>query len=113
MPFVDFKSFKLTGGFRVVKVIFPDGTERDLEEGVSLFEVYKEHDKSVLKKSCAVRVGGVLKDLSSTLEASASPVAVEPVLTETKEGLDVYRHSVSHIMAEAVKSLYDNVKVAK
>ena len=99
-------------GFRVVKVIFPDGTEKDFEEGLSLFEVFKEHDKSVLKKSCAVRVGGVLKGLASTLEASASPVVVEPVLLETKEGLDIYRHSVSHIMAEAVKSLYDNVKVA-
>ncbi|MDP2688985.1 MAG: threonine--tRNA ligase, partial [Deltaproteobacteria bacterium] len=95
----------------MVKVKFPDGGEKDFAEGVSFFEVLKEHDRAALKKSCAVRVNGVLNDLGAKLDSGAT-VIVEPVGLDTKEGLEICRHSASHIMAEAVKSLFKNVKVA-
>ncbi len=97
----------------MVKVRFHGGVEKSFEEGLSFFEVLKELDKGTLKGSCAVKVNGVMKDLSSALEPSPDgAVNVEPVATDSKEGLEVLRHSASHIMAQAVKSLYANVKVA-
>ncbi|MFQ5737070.1 MAG: threonine--tRNA ligase [Thermodesulfobacteriota bacterium] len=97
----------------MVKVRFPDGGEKDFEAGVTFFEVFKAHDRALLKGACAVRVDGVSRDLGSRLgEAPDGAVCVEPVATDSKEGLEILRHSASHIMAQAVKSLYENVKVA-
>lgn len=95
----------------MAKVIFPTGEEYTVEAGVSFLEVLKNHDKALLKKTVAVRVDGELKDLKSKLD-SADTLKVEPVTLDTKEGLEVLRHSTSHVLAQAVKSLYGNVKLA-
>ncbi|HXI09890.1 MAG TPA: threonine--tRNA ligase [Thermodesulfobacteriota bacterium] len=95
----------------MIKVIFPDGTETSFEEGTTFFDVLKAHDREVLKKSVAVKADGVLKDLRSSLKGD-SKVKVEPVTSDTKEGLEILRHSASHVMAQAVKSLYGNVLLA-
>jgi len=58
-----------------------------------------------------VRVNGELQDLSQVkqLEDEAS---LEPVTFDSAEGKEIYRHSTSHIMAHAVKSLFPNAKLA-
>ncbi|MDR1109346.1 MAG: threonine--tRNA ligase [Deltaproteobacteria bacterium] len=60
-------------------------------------------------KPLAARVGGRLADLSATLEPGTP---IEPVLQVDPEALDLLRHSVSHVMAEAVTRLFPGVKVA-
>lgn len=95
----------------MIKVIFPDGKEKSYSEGTTFFEVFKDHDREALKKSVAVKVDGVMRDLRSAL-AGGPTVKVEPVAADSKEGLEVLRHSASHVMAQAVKSLYGNVKLA-
>lgn len=85
--------------------------EKAYPEGTSFFEVLKDLDKPLLKKTVAVKVDGAFKDLRAKLDSAAS-VTVEPVDVESKEGLEICRHSAAHVMAEAVKSLYNNVKVA-
>ncbi|MBI1912730.1 MAG: threonine--tRNA ligase [Deltaproteobacteria bacterium] len=96
----------------MIKVIFPSGEEYNHSEGTSFFDILKNHDKAILKKSVAVRVDGELKDLRSALHNSAGPVKVEPVTVDSREALDILRHSTSHVMAQAVKALYNNVKLA-
>ncbi|MBI5468702.1 MAG: threonine--tRNA ligase [Deltaproteobacteria bacterium] len=95
----------------MIKVIFPDGAESSFEEGATFFDVLKGHDREILKRSVAVRVDGVLRDLRSTLKGD-SAVRVDPVTSDSKEGLEILRHSASHVMAQAVRSLYGNVKLA-
>lgn len=56
----------------------------------------------------AVRVGGVLRDVSCPV-GSAEDVA--PVYLNSEEGLDILRHSTAHVMAMAVQSLFPGVKV--
>ncbi len=85
--------------------------EKAYPEGISFFEVLKDLDKGLLKKTVAVKVDGALRDLRAKLDSAAS-VTIEPVDIESKEGLEICRHSAAHVMAEAVKSLYNNVKVA-
>ncbi|MBI5454330.1 MAG: threonine--tRNA ligase [Deltaproteobacteria bacterium] len=85
--------------------------EKAYPEGTSFFEVLKDLDKGLLKKTVAVKVDGALRDLRAKLDSAAS-VTIEPVDIESKEGLEICRHSAAHVMAEAVKSLYNNVKVA-
>lgn len=95
----------------MAKVIFPDNKAEDFSEGVTFFEVFKARDKALLKEAVAVRVNGELRDLRSRLDGKEGPVKVEPVSADSKEGLEIFRHSTSHVMAEAVKSLYANVKL--
>lgn len=94
----------------MVKVIL-NSSQAEFNEGVSFFEVLKAVDKSLLKSAVAVKANGELKGLSSKLEEPGI-VKVEPVPADSKEGLEICRHSASHVMAQAVKSLYSNVKLA-
>jgi threonyl-tRNA synthetase len=57
----------------------------------------------------AVKINGALRDLSATLDSDAE---LEPVFIDSDEGLDILRHSTSHVMAMAVKELFSGVKVA-
>ena len=95
----------------MTKVIYPTGDEGDFKEGSSFFEVLKTHNRDLLKKSVAVKVDGVLKDLGSAL-SDGGPVKVEAVTSDTAQGLEILRHSAAHVLAEAVQSLYSDVKVA-
>jgi len=56
----------------------------------------------------AIRVNGEIKDLSETISSSAE---LEPVYMDSPDGIQILRHSASHIMAEAVKELFPGVKV--
>lgn len=60
------------------------------------------------KRVLAVKVDGKLKDLTSRVEQA---VEARFIADDTPEGIEILRHSTSHVMAEAVKSLFDGVKV--
>jgi len=56
----------------------------------------------------AIKVNGEIKDLSEIITASAE---LEPVYMDSPEGIEILRHSTSHVMAEAVRELFPGVKV--
>jgi threonyl-tRNA synthetase len=59
------------------------------------------------KRAIAARVNGVLADLSSPLAAGQT---IETIKPDSPEGIQILRHSTSHLMAEAVKVLYPDAK---
>jgi len=61
-----------------------------------------------LDRVVAVKVNGEKRDLSSPIENSAE---LEPVYIDSEEGLEILRHSTSHVMAMAVRELFPGVKV--
>ena len=80
----------------------PIRVESDLTAGQALDEKYG-------RKPLAVKVNGRAVDLAtplSSLEDGAGTLNLEPILENSPEGLDILRHSASHIMAEAVKELF-------
>lgn len=77
-------------------------------ESLSAMEALKHLNIKRLDEVAAVRVNGELRDLSSPLETGAE---LEPIYIDSEEGLEVLRHSTSHVMAEAVKTLFPGVKV--
>ncbi len=79
-----------------------DGVTREVMPGTTVAQVLAGRDVLV------ARLNGLLVDLSSTLEADA---AVEPVGFDSEQGRDVFWHSASHLMAQAVKQLYPTAKV--
>ncbi|MBE9528758.1 MAG: threonine--tRNA ligase [Proteobacteria bacterium] len=90
---------------------FSDGTSQEFSLGESYLEILKAYDKKLLKKSVALKVEGVATDLRAVPDASTESISVEPILLASPEGLDIYRHSTAHVMAEAVTSLFDGVKL--
>ena len=62
-------------------------------------------------RAVAVKVEGQLRDLASVNDLSDESV-IEPVPLDSPEGLEIYRHSTSHVMAHAVKDLFPGTMVA-
>ncbi len=91
-----------------IRVTFADGSLREFPKGVTIGEVLKESSKAD-QKSIAAKVDGSFADLTSCLDHDARVEGVDP---SSAEGLDILRHSASHIMAQAVQSLYPEAKIA-
>lgn len=92
-----------------IKVVFPDKSERIFPAGLTAGEAIGFWKQEVLSDSVAVSVNGVIVDLSSVLMADA---VVTSILVSSKEGLSILRHSISHVMAQAVQDVFKGVKVA-
>lgn len=78
------------------------GKLRQFEPGVTVEQVLED------SSAIAARVDGRLVDLTSVLERDA---VVEPVTFQDEEGRDVFQHSASHLLAQAVKQLFPDAKV--
>jgi len=77
-------------------------------EGLTAFEALKLLETKGLDRIVAVKVNGDNRDLFSFLEEESE---LEPVDLDSPEGLEILRHSTSHVMAMAVKDLFPGVKV--
>lgn len=82
--------------------------EKEFDPGITIKEAAKKFDRKLAKKAVVARVNGKFVDLDTTLNEDAS---IELFTPDTPEGLDVLRHSTSHVMAEAVKRLFPDVQV--
>ncbi|MGI8788619.1 MAG: threonine--tRNA ligase [Pyrinomonadaceae bacterium] len=78
---------------------------------VSVAEALKSVDRDLVRKSLAARVNGEERDLSYTLEATDEVLSIEPILPETRDGLEVIRHSAAHLLAAAVLDLFPGTKL--
>ena len=92
----------------MVAIKLPDGSVMDFEGSVSGLEVAQKISAGLAKNALAVRVNDKLQDLDTTITTDAT---VTIITTKDKEGLDILRHSCSHVMAEAVKELWPDVQV--
>ncbi len=91
-----------------IKVYLPDGSEKKVEQGISVLDVAKRTDQNNLDEIIAGRINNHLVDLTTILEEDTH---LSFVTVDTDEGLEVLRHSTSHVMAAAVKELFKGVKV--
>ena len=91
-----------------IQVVFEDGRRQVFPMGISLGEALKAWHGSD-RAWIAARVDGHLVDLDRALEADAT---VEGLTADSDKGLEILRHSASHVMAEAVKALFPEARVA-
>src|SRR2546428_701625 len=89
-----------------IKVTLPDGQVREYPKGISLAEVARDAGKP---DAFVAKVDGELRDLATRLDRDAR---VEPLTFEQPEGREVYWHSSAHLMAQAVKQLFPEAKLA-
>lgn len=91
-----------------IVITFPDGKTRDYTTGVTGAEIADSIAKSLAKAAIAVKIDGVLSDLSLPISHSATVAIVK---REDPEGLELIRHDAAHIMAEAVQKLFPGTQV--
>jgi threonyl-tRNA synthetase len=89
-----------------IEIRFPDGTTRLLPRGTLLKDLLPGKGKNDLP--VAARLDGQLMDLQSPLEQGGT---LEWVPLSSEQGVEVLRHSTSHVMAQAVQSLFPGAKV--
>lgn len=91
-----------------VKVVYPDKTEQTMPSGSTVAEAIGIWKKNGLDSAVAAKVNGVLVDLSFVLKENS---VVDLIDISSKEGLSVLRHSISHVMAQAVQDVFTGAKV--
>ncbi|SCW39951.1 threonine--tRNA ligase [Ancylobacter rudongensis] len=91
-----------------INLTFPDGAVRAYASGTTGTEVAASIAKSLAKKSLAMKLDGVLSDLSDPITADA---AFELVTRESPEALELIRHDAAHVLAEAVQALWPGTQV--
>ncbi|WP_301834101.1 threonine--tRNA ligase [uncultured Veillonella sp.] len=92
-----------------VKIILPDGSAKEYAAGTTLGEAVKKLSNSLAKKVLAANVNGELTDLREELVDGSK---VEFLTFEEDGGKHTLRHTASHVMAQAVKRLWSEAKLA-
>ncbi len=92
----------------MVAIKLPDGSQMEMESGVNGFDIANKISASLAKAALAVTVNGKTQDLSTPITTDAT---VTIITGKDKEGLEIIRHSCSHVMAQAVKELWKDVQV--
>lgn len=92
-----------------IRITLPDGSQKTLSEGSTLLDLARSIGAGLARNALAGTINGVLADLSSPLSDGDR---AEIVTEKSAEALDIIRHSTSHLMAQAVKTLFPKAKVA-
>ena len=91
-----------------ISIILPDGSERKCPSGTSVLDIIKLWDPKALSKVVAARLNHIPVDLSHEIREGA---ALSLIHIDSKEGLTILRHSISHVMAQAVQDLFSGVQI--
>lgn len=92
----------------MIELVLPDGAKLTVEAGVSGFDVAGQISAGLQKNALAIRLNGTLMDVSTPITTGGT---FSIITSRDKEGLEIMRHTASHIMAQAVQSLYPKAEV--
>ena len=93
----------------MINVKLKDGSVRRIEENSTILDLAKSISKKLGKSAVVGEVNGTLVDLAYKLQNNDE---VNIVTYDDEAGIEVMRHTTSHVMAQAVKRLYKDVKLA-
>ena len=96
------------GPIQKITVTLPNGDTLELEQGASAGDVAKLISEGLSNRALAAKVNGQIVDLSAPITEDS---AVEILTYNSPESREILLHSTSHVMAQAVKQLYPDVKV--
>ena len=91
-----------------MKITLKGGTIKEFDAPISVAEVAKDIGMGLYKSACAGRVNGEVCDLRTVIDSDCE---LEILTFSDKDGAHVFRHTASHILAQAVKRLYPEVKL--
>jgi threonyl-tRNA synthetase len=85
--------------------------ERAIPAPATVADAIKAFDRDALKKSLAAKVNGEEVDLNKELTPVDEVLSIEPITTDSRDGLEVIRHSTAHLLAAAVLDLFPGTKL--
>lgn len=92
----------------MIEVTLPDGSKREFDSPVTVGDVAASIGAGLARAALAGKVNGKLVDLSHPINENST---VSIVTDKDPEGLEIIRHSTSHLMAQAVKELYPEAQI--
>ncbi len=93
----------------MITIELKDGSKREVESGLSVLEIAKSISEGLARNAMAGRVDGKVEDLRFKVEKDCK---LEILTFDDLDGKKAYWHTTSHIMAQAIKRLYKDVKLA-
>lgn len=91
-----------------MKITLKDGSVKEYASPMSAADIAKDISMGLYRNACVCRINGEVKDLRTVISDDA---ALEILTFDNEEGKRAFNHTASHIMAQAVKRLYPNVKL--
>ncbi len=86
-----------------------NGEQFEFDSPLTAGEIVKNISEGLYRNTVAVKINGELFDLSYTVDGDCE---LSAVTLKDKEGLDIYRHTTSHVLAQAIKNIYPTSKLA-
>lgn len=77
----------------------------------TVLDAFKALDRDVLKRTLAAKVNGEQVDLGSSLPETGETVVIEPITSDSDDGLELIRHSTAHLLAAAILDLFPGTKL--
>ena len=92
-----------------MKITLKDGSVKEYEQAKSVFDIAKDISEGLARVACAGEIDGERVDLRTMVDKDCS---LNILTFEDKGGRDAFRHTAAHIMAQAIKRLYPETKLA-
>ncbi len=92
-----------------MKITLKDGSAKEYASPISILDIAKDISEGLARATVAGEVDGEVKDLRTVIDMDCT---LNLLTAKDDEGLRVLRHTCSHVMAEAVKNLFPNAKLA-
>ena len=93
----------------MIKVTLKDGSVKEFESSLSILDIAKSISEGLARNACCGIVDGKVEDLRHIIDKD---VELSICTFDSQEGKDAVRHSISHVLAYAVKRLYPEAKLA-
>ncbi|MDE5583010.1 MAG: threonine--tRNA ligase [Ruminococcus sp.] len=93
----------------MIRLTLKDGSIREIESAMPAYEIIKGIGMGLYKASCCVKINGDVKDLRTVIDGDCD---FEVCTFDSVEGKKTFWHTASHILAQAVKRLYPEAKLA-
>ena len=90
-----------------IKITLPDGSIREYNKGITAGEIAFDIGKKLGEDALIARINGRLKDLFVPINEDSS---LQIITFKDKEGMEVFRHSAAHLLAQAVVELFPQAK---
>src|SRR5215208_3613322 len=97
-----------------INVQLKNGEPIPVPDSSTVAEALKRLDRDLAKQALAAKVGDREVDLTAqldTLRSNGESVQIEPIVPQTRDGLEVLRHSTAHLLAAAVLDLFPDTKL--
>ncbi|MBR1739100.1 MAG: threonine--tRNA ligase [Ruminococcus sp.] len=94
----------------MIKLTLKDGSVREIEKAMPAYEIVKGIGMGLYKAACVVKINGEVKDLRTVIDSDCE---FEVLTFDSKAGKETFWHTASHLLAQAVKNLYPEAKLAR